>query len=79
MTLSVIIPAEVEQKLRERAAARGEAIDAYASRLLVEAVRAPSIDVILGPFRRRVAEDKKTDEELEEFYEDLRSAVWRKP
>lgn len=77
MTLSVIVPAEVEDKLREQAAARGEAIDAYASRLLVEAVRAPSIDLILSPFRQRVAASNKSDAELEEYYESLRSEVWR--
>jgi hypothetical protein len=67
MTLSLTIPAQVEAKLRERAAAIGEPLEAYASRVLSDAVSAPTIDEILGPVRADFARSGMSEDELIKF------------
>ena len=67
MTLSLTVPPQVEAKLRERAAANGEPLDVYASRLLVDAVTAPTIDEILAPVREDFAKTGMSEEEIMEL------------
>lgn len=64
MTLSLNIPPEVEAKLRERAAASGEPVDVYASKVLAEAVTTPTIDELLAPVREQVAASGMSEDEL---------------
>jgi len=49
----------------------------YTVRLLDEVLRKPSLDEILGPFRKQVAESGITDDELDTFFEEPRDEVWR--
>ena len=76
MILSVPLTPEVEAKLRERAAAAGLDPALYASELLEDIISRPSIDQILAPFRRQIADSGMTDQQLDEFYEELRDEVW---
>jgi hypothetical protein len=76
MILQVPVTPETEAALRERASARGEDVAAYAARLLHEAATGPDVDQLLAPFRRQVAESGATDEELDEFFDELRQDVW---
>lgn len=75
--LQIPLPPETEALLRERASAKGEEVSAYAARLLSEALRAPSADELLAPFRKQVEESGITDEELDALGESLRDEVWR--
>jgi hypothetical protein len=67
MTLSLTVPPDIEAKLRERAAADGQPVDVYASKLLAEAVAAPTIDEILAPVREDFAKSGMTERELLEL------------
>jgi hypothetical protein len=71
MTLSLNISPDVEAKLRERAAASGEPADVYASKVLAEAVTAPTIDELLAPVRQQVAASRMSEEELMGFGREL--------
>lgn len=64
MTLSITLPPDVEAKLQERARKEGQSPDLYASKVLSEAITAPTIDELLAPVRNQVAESGMTDEEL---------------
>jgi hypothetical protein len=61
--------------LRDRAKARGEDIASYVARLIQEALTTPSVDELLAPFRKQVAESGITDEELDQLGEELRHKV----
>lgn len=73
MTLQITLTPDTETRLRELARAEGEDISAYAARLVRDAVAAPSVDELLAPFRRQVVESGMTDEQLDAFYEELRT------
>jgi plasmid stability protein len=77
MTLTLTLPPDVEAKLRQRAAELQQSPDEYASRVLAQAVTARTVDEILAPFRKQVAESGMSDEELDAFYRQQLSAVRR--
>ena len=55
-------------KLLEQAAKNGQDISAAASDLIERAVTQPTIDQVLAPFRKQVAESGMSDEELDAFF-----------
>jgi hypothetical protein len=75
--LQIPLPPDVEARLRERAKARGEDVSALAARLLEDALSTATVDELLAPFRRQVAESGITDDELDRLGEELRDEVWR--
>ena len=75
MTISISISAKAEAKLRQRAAESGRDIAALVSDLIEQAITRPSVDELLAPFRRQVAESGMSDEELDEFHRDLLQKV----
>ena len=77
MTLVIPVSSDVESKLRERAAAEGEDPAHYAARLLAEAVARPSVEQLLAPFRKQVAESGMSDEQLDEFFREQLDATRR--
>ncbi|HEY3243833.1 MAG TPA: hypothetical protein VGM03_10825 [Phycisphaerae bacterium] len=77
LSLKVRLSKQAEAKLAERAAASGQRVGEYASHILEHAAASRSIDEILAPFRRQVAESGMSDEELEQLFEQLRDQVWR--
>jgi hypothetical protein len=54
-------------RLAEQAANRGQDISAVASDLIEHAVTQPSIDEIMAPVRKQVAESGMSDQELYDF------------
>lgn len=74
--LQVPLSPDTEARLREQARARGEDVSLYAAGLLKKALSAPSIEELLGPFRKQVAESGISDEELDSLGESLRDEVW---
>lgn len=72
MTLSLSLSPQAEAKLRERAAAAGLDPSTYAKGSLEDVVTKPSLDEILAPFRRQVSESGMSEEELYDFYAELR-------
>lgn len=55
-------------KLAEQAANSGQDISAVASDLIERAIARPTIDEVLAPFRKQVAESGMSDEELDAFF-----------
>jgi hypothetical protein len=74
MTLAVPLSAEVEAKLRERAAAEGKDPAAYASKVLEQAVARPSLDELLAPLRQEFASSGTNDQALVEQITEAREA-----
>ena len=77
MTLTLPISAEAEASLRKRAAAAGQDMAAFATHLLERAAAKPSVDELLAPFRRQVADSGMNDDQLDEFFESVREDVWQ--
>ena len=77
MTLSVSLSPQAEAKLRERAEVSGEPLDRYASRLLEAAASARTVDEVLAPFRRQVAESGMSDPQLDRFFQDVREKAYQ--
>jgi hypothetical protein len=75
MTLSLTLPPDVEAKLRQRAAELQQSPDEYASRVLANAITAPTIDEVLAPVRKQVAESGMSDEELDSFFRGILQEV----
>jgi hypothetical protein len=55
-------------KLAEQAASSGQDISAVASDLIEHAIAQPSVDEVLAPFRKQVAQSGMSDEELDAFF-----------
>ena len=71
--LTITLPPETERKLVERAALVG--VDVYAlARELIERglATAPTLEEILAPFRREVAQSGLSDEELDALFREQR-------
>ena len=71
MTINISLTPESEAKLRQRAAHSGKDLAALASDILEEAIRRPSVEELLAPARREVAESGMTDQELDGFFEGI--------
>ena len=68
MTISISLTPEAETKLSQRAARLGQDLSIVGSDLLEEAVRRPSVDELLAPARRQVAESGMDDRALDDFF-----------
>ncbi len=66
---------KAKDKLTQQAAETGRPLDEIASELLEQAMSRPSVDELLAPFRKQVAESGMNDEELDEFHRDLLQKV----
>jgi len=75
MTISISLTPEAETKLRQRATRLGQDLSIVASDLLEEAVRRPSVDELLAPARRQVAESGIEDRALDDFFRDVLKEV----
>jgi hypothetical protein len=69
--IQIALPSDTEETLRERAKANGEDVSAYAARLIQHALRTPSVDELLAPFRKQVEESGISDEELDQLGQEL--------
>src|SRR4051812_26599565 len=89
MSVTLHLAAETERRLRERAAQKGQTLEAYLEQLAdrdagdangtPEPPRAPgkTFDDILAPVRQGFAESGLTDEELTTLFEDAREEAWQ--
>jgi pantoate kinase len=68
MTISISLTPEAESKLRQRAAVLGQDLVTVASDLLEEAIARPSVDELLAPARKQVAESGMSDEQVDDFF-----------
>lgn len=68
MTISISLTPEAESKLRQRAAVLGQDLVTVASDLLEQAIARPSVDELLAPARKQVAESGMSDEQVDDFF-----------
>jgi len=64
MTLIISISAQVESKLRERAAAEGKDLATHASENLEQTIVRGSLDELLAPLRQDFSASGTTDDQL---------------
>lgn len=64
MTLTISIPDDVASRLSERAAASGQAVPDYASQLVTQAVKSPSLEELLAPVQSEFAKSGMTEQQL---------------
>ena len=69
------ISEQARAKLAQQAANSGQDLGAVASDLIEQAVARPTIDELLAPYRKQVAESGMSDEELDNFHRDLLAKV----
>ncbi len=77
MTLNVSLSPLAEARLRQKAEATGQSLDVYAASLLEQAASARTVDEVLAPFRRQVADSGVSDEELDSFFEGVREKAYQ--
>ncbi len=78
MTLTIILPPDLEEELRSRASANGQGVAEYVVYALEEKLRGkPTVDEILAPFRKQVEASGMTDDELGSFWDEMREEVWQ--
>jgi hypothetical protein len=78
MTMLIDLPPELEKKLREHAAQRGQDVNSFVLQAVEEKIAKPAtFEEICVPFVQAVEASGMTDEELEKFFEEARDEVWR--
>ena len=75
MTINISLTPEAETKLRQRAAVLGKDLGTVASDLLEQAITRPSLDELLAPARKQVAESGLSDDQLDDFFRDVLKEV----
>ena len=67
MEMLISIPDSVLSLLKQRAATNGQTVTDYTSKLVADTVTSPTVDEVLAPFRKQVAESGMSDDELDDF------------
>ncbi len=75
MSLTIELPAETERELSEFAKESGRTPEAVAADLIERHLALKTMDEILAPFRKQVAESGMTEAELDEFFQEVREEV----
>jgi len=66
---------QAREKLARQAADSGQDLATVASDPIDQAIARPTIDELLAPYRKQVAESGLSDEELDTFHRDLLATV----
>jgi hypothetical protein len=82
MTITITLTTETEEKLRSRAAENGLTLDDFTRRLIEEGLNGTTgngpnaaLSEVLAPFRKEVADSGITDDELKDFFTEVRDEV----
>ena len=74
MTINISLTPEAETKLRQRAAVLGKDLGTVAD-LLEQAITRPSLDELLAPACKQVAESGLRDDQLDDVFRDVLTEV----
>jgi predicted DNA-binding protein len=78
MTITIRLSDDEQRLLAERASRTGRDLADYVHLLIERDIHGPTdVDEALAPFRRQVEESRMTDEELGDFFEEVREEVWQ--
>lgn len=78
MTITIRLSEDERRRLAERAARNGRDLAEYVHLLIERDIQGSSaVDEALALFRRQVEESGMTDNELGDFFEEVRQEVWQ--
>ena len=78
MTLTIDLPSDLEQSVRQQAARRGQDVRGFVLQAVQEKVsKARTFDEICHPFAEAVAATGITEQEFDEFFEEARTEAWQ--
>jgi hypothetical protein len=78
MSVTIDLPAELEQNLREYAARGGQEVNAIVLQALREKIaRTRSFAEVCAPFALAVGAAGMTDAEFDRFFEEVREETWQ--
>jgi hypothetical protein len=78
MTVTIDLPPELEQTLRQHAARKKQDVAAFVLQAVQEKIaRGQTFDEICAPFAEAVAASGISDEEFDRFFEEVREEVWQ--
>jgi len=78
MTITIRLSDDEQRRLAERAARNGRDLAGYVHLLIERDIQEPgAVNQALAPFRREVEQSGMTDDELGDFFEEVREEVWR--
>jgi predicted DNA-binding protein len=78
MTITIQLSDEEQRRLAERAARNGRDLADYVHLLIERDIQEMAVvEQALAPFRRQVEESGLTDDELGDFFEEVREEVWQ--
>jgi hypothetical protein len=75
--MNISIPDSIESRLVSEAQRLGLDASQYAQRLLEQALATPSVDEVLAPFRKQVADSGLSDEQLDSLFQNARDKAWK--
>ena len=77
MSITIQLSADEEKRLAERAARSGRDLTGYVHLLIERDTQSPArADEALAPFRRQVEESGLSDDDLGDFFEEVRDEVY---
>jgi predicted DNA-binding protein len=77
MTITINVSTETERKLQKLASRVGQPVDEFVNRLIEREVSEKTFAEILAPVHEQSRKTGYTEEELDDFFEDLRNQVYQ--
>jgi len=78
MTLTIDLPPEIENSLRQQASKNGQDVNSFVVQAVNEKLaKAQTFDEICTPFANAVDATGISDEEFDDFFEEVREEVWQ--
>ena len=78
MPLTIELPPEMEQRLREETNRTGQDVTSFVLDAVREKMhRAVKVAEVCGPFARAVEASGMTNDEFDQFFEQVRDEVWQ--
>lgn len=78
MTITIRLSEHEQRRLAERAARNGRDVADYVRLLIERDIQEPAaVNQALATFRRQVEESGMTDDEVGDFFEEVREEVWQ--
>lgn len=78
MTVTINLPPELENTLRQQAARSGLEVSAFVLDAVKEKLaKARTLDEVCAPFAHAVAAAGANDQEFDDFFEQARDEVWQ--
>jgi hypothetical protein len=78
MTLTIDLPPELEEVLRQHAERSGQDVKEFVIRAVREKIaKARTFDQLCAPFAQAVEQTGISEDEFDRFFEEVREDIWR--